>query len=365
MKIISLKINNFRCFNNRSFNFDKDKDIVFITGNNGTGKTSILEAIHYSCYLKSFRTHLPLELIAFNSNTCSIDSVLYNSHYDYTDNINVNLNLLDLKRHAKLNQKNISSYKEIYNIFKIITLNSDDLKLIQDGPSFRRNFIDQTVTFTNNSYIKLISKYKRILENRNSLLFKDKLDIESYQIWSEKFFLISKNIQELRINIIKEILDNVKSISKLFNSNINLDINYKYHEPYLISDAKDFYQFQKTYPNLIYQESLRKKSLFGPHLDDIDIIFTDKLARNFSSRGEQKLVLTILKFAQIYLINKLSQNNILLIDDFFSDFDLKKIDIILSIIPNITTHTFITCPDLNIFSNHLKFNNLNFQIINL
>ncbi len=387
MKINSLKLSNFRCFKSNIFSFDAESDIVFITGNNGTGKTSILEAIFYSCYLKSFRTHLPAELIRFNSDNCAIISNIHNSTYNYNDSIDINLNLANLKRSVKLNQKSITSCKELYNIFKVITLTADDLKLIQDGPLYRRSFIDQTIAFTNPEYSSILSKYKRVLDNRNALLYKDRFDIESYLLWSDKFFQLSKTIQKLRISILKNLLQQVESVSNIILKNINnnydLKLEYQYSEQFNIANIENFEQLQQIYPSIQYQECNRKRTLFGPHLDDIKIAFTDKLTRNFASRGEQKLALVFLKLAQIYLFNNLNlsehlesyeinnnglvdkSNTILLIDDFFSDFDTQKFNAILSIIPQITSHAFITCPDLNFFSQSITLKKYKSQTISL
>lgn len=375
MKITTLNLNNFRCFTKSSFNFNPNNDIIFITGDNGAGKTSILEALYYSCYLKSFRTHTPSELIYFDQQICSISNIISNIHYNYIDNIDINLNLYPLKRIVKLNQKTIDSCKELYNIFKIVTINADDLKIIQDGPIFRRNFIDQTIAFTNPDYIAIISKYKRILENRNALLYKsnyNNIDNESYQLWSEQFFLLTKNIHELRIKTIDALLTHAKIIiNNLFKdifNNYNFDLQYQYSDKF-INEVSDFSQFQQSYPQIQFNECLKKRSLFGPHLDDININFTNKSTRAFASRGQQKLILVILKLAQISLFNQLSpskyKNTVLLIDDFFSDFDNYKINTILSTLPDLTSQTFITSPNLEIFSSNLNLKNYKFQIITL
>lgn len=381
MKVTSLKLNNFRCFDSRTFTFGIENDIIFITGPNGSGKSSILEALHYSSYLRSFRTHLPVELALFGAEYFSIAtsishvSSFIHNHTD-TDNLQIVLTLNNLKRIVKLNQKPISSFKDIYNIFKVVTVTADDLKLIQDGPLLRRNFIDQTIMFNDPSYISLISKYKRVLENRNALLF-SKFDKESYNLWSEKLFDLSKTIQKLRIQALENIGQQAKIIFDTINLShnsrkivsCNLDIKYQYAQPYsLIAHAQNFQEFIELYPSILQDELNRKKTLFGTHLDDFKIIFQDKYSRTFSSRGQQKMILMLLKLAQISLSNKNkdnTKNTILLIDDFFSDFDSEKFNAILSFIPTIASQTFVTSPGRSFIDNTLNNKNLSCQYIEL
>lgn len=380
MKVTSLKLKNFRCFDSQTFTFGIENDIIFITGPNGSGKSSILEALHYSSYLRSFRTHLPVELALFGAEYFSIGtsishvSSFIDNHTD-TDNLQIVFTLNNLKRIVKLNQKPISSFKDIYNIFKVVTVTADDLKLIQDGPLLRRNFIDQTIMFNDSSYISLISKYKRVLENRNALLF-SKFDKESYNLWSEKLFDLSKTIQKLRIQALENISVQAKIIFDTINLSdnsrevsCNLDIKYQYAQPYsLIAHAQNFQEFIELYPSILQDELNRKKTLFGIHLDDFKIIFQDKYSRTFSSRGQQKMILMLLKLAQISLSNKNkdnAKNTILLIDDFFSDFDSEKFNAILSFIPTITSQTFVTSPGRSFIDNTLNNKNLSCQYIEL
>ncbi|CDK30172.1 DNA replication/repair protein RecF [Candidatus Babela massiliensis] len=380
MKVTSLKLKNFRCFDSQTFTFGIENDIIFITGPNGSGKSSILEALHYSSYLRSFRTHLPVELALFDAEYFSIGtsishvSSFIDNHTD-TDNLQIVFTLNNLKRIVKLNQKPISSFKDIYNIFKVVTVTADDLKLIQDGPLLRRNFIDQTIMFNDSSYISLISKYKRVLENRNALLF-SKFDKESYNLWSEKLFDLSKTIQKLRIQALENIGKQAKIIFDTINLSdnsrevsCNLDIKYQYAQPYsLIAHAQNFQEFIELYPSILQDELNRKKTLFGTHLDDFKIIFQDKYSRTFSSRGQQKMILMLLKLAQISLSNKNkdnAKNTILLIDDFFSDFDSEKFNAILSFIPTIASQTFVTSPGRSFIDNTLNNKNLSCQYIEL
>lgn len=378
MKIKSLKLYNFRCFEKAEFNFINDinnSPIFFlIVGKNGSGKTTLLEALYYSCYLRSFKTNLLYEITAFNKKEFSITTNLLNS-YLLQEKLHISIDLNTLKKFITLDQNKFTSYKEISNIFRIISINSDDLKIIQDGPSLRRAFIDNIISILDSSYLNLIYKYKRVLENRNAL-FLNNFNLESYYLWSEKLFELSIEISNLRVKFLKEIAKESKNIiSLIFNQKYSLDIDYQYSKSYNLSN--NFKEFSKS-KNIFVEEKLKKRSIFGAHLDDYLINFLDNKininSRIYSSRGQQKLIILVLKLAQINVLNNYYNSNsictnsftstIILIDDFLADLDDEKLRLIIDILPEYASQIFITSPTSSITEYFIDIKN-NFKIINL
>src|SRR3989338_5981269 len=125
-----LQLKNFRCFPTATF--DLDASVVVIEGINGSGKTSLLEALHYICYLKSFRTHIPRDLVSFGADSFFI-TILCGEH-------SISVGCSGTKRQVKINQKSILSYRELREYCKIVTLTEDDLSLIGGSPDRRRFF---------------------------------------------------------------------------------------------------------------------------------------------------------------------------------------------------------------------------------
>ena len=124
----------------------------------------------------------------------------------------------------------------------------------------------------------------------------------------------------------------------------NLSISFKYKSK-KIDLTKTFDEFWVKYPEKIKDEESRwGRSMFGAHLDDFLITFQEKRARAFASRGQQKLILFLLKIAQLMELQKTGKNATLLIDDFLTDFDENRLKSCLNILQKINSQIFITCP---------------------
>jgi DNA replication and repair protein RecF len=132
MIIQKLHLKNFRCFQDREFTFTSK--FVVIQGDNGSGKSSLLEALHYSCYLRSFRTHLQRDLVAIGQDHffthVEFDQEITGTH----DHIQSGYSEREGKL-VKFNQKPVQSYRDIISSFRIVTLAADDLALVHGAPN--------------------------------------------------------------------------------------------------------------------------------------------------------------------------------------------------------------------------------------
>jgi len=356
MKISSIKLTKFRCFESKNFEFDSH--IVQILGANGIGKTSLLESIYYSCYLRSFKTHIPKELVNFDSALFSIVATISGAYGNDT----VSSGFENTKKFAKINNKSITSFKEIHDILKVITITQNDIAVIDGSPVSRRSFLDHAIVLFDSEYLNELSKYNKILRNRNSLFFMPKRDLESYALWTSELLKISGIIQQKRAEMVAYIKNELSNLSKDLNKATDIKIEYKPSELIIEQEHISPDLISEHHLDTFNKEYFYKRTLFGAHLDDLDILFNDKIARVYSSRGQQKLIIFLLKFALIKHAHNLSLEFILLIDDFFSDFDNKRSQDLLLVASKLASQIFITAPTENSI-----FDNLNFksQIINL
>jgi DNA replication and repair protein RecF len=305
--IKSLSLKNFRCFTNTSFSFDAP--VVLIEGLNGSGKTSLLEAIHYLCYVRSFRTHIPQDLVSFGSETFFIAATLQNDQ--------VTIGSTGTKRQVKINQKPITSYTQLRSVCRVVTVTQEDIDIVKSSPEKRRSFLDHALVLHNPELAENMKMFRHILDTRNAFLVRGGTEDE-FDIWTEKLWLISRSIQKERGAFLTTILEHAKKLEHYFLPSHTCSIVYQAKQDQKWETYEQFYaQSQK----LFERERYLRRSLFGAHLDDIEILFNGKPARLFSSRGQQKLLTLFLKIAQVATLKSIHGPTIFLIDDFLSDFD--------------------------------------------
>ena len=151
----TIVLKQFRCFDH--ITIDLNSPIVLVCGANGAGKTSLLEALYYACYLRSFRTHLSRDLIALGKESFFVKFLIRDGSQDNLIDHTIQIGFTNNKRLVKVDNKTAVSYKDLLLYYRIISLTEDDLKLIQDGPEERRAFVDQALLLNDTSFIAIIS----------------------------------------------------------------------------------------------------------------------------------------------------------------------------------------------------------------
>ncbi|MCX5922007.1 MAG: DNA replication and repair protein RecF [Candidatus Dependentiae bacterium] len=340
LQLMHLQIKSFRCFS--QITLDLDGAIVLIEGNNGSGKTSILEALHYLCYLRSFRTHSPRELVQFDHESFFIKATfkqLQNSDEHMHD---VQVGFSGKKRLVKINQQSVSSYKELLDHYRIVTLTEDDLALINEGPEIRRAFIDQAILLLDPEFITTIRTYKQVVDNRMAVLLAGGRDHDSYIVWTQQLWQRSRIIQDRRKEIIFSIEQEVNSMIKNhFNDEFGISLTY---QPKKMGSLTTLQEFLEANGNLKQEEVRFGRSLFGAHLDDIAITFQDKRSKTYASRGQQKLIVLLVKIALIRLLGAKKGPVIFLLDDFMTDFDQGRAQVLLDILVGLNSQLIFTSP---------------------
>lgn len=336
MRLQKLELKHFRCFAQASFDFSNDVTIIY--GNNGSGKTTIIEALHYLCYLSSFRSRLPREIAQFDSESFFIKGTVVQEDQE---SFVIQVGFADKQKVAKIGQKAISSYKELFPYYQIVTVTIDDIELIQGSPVVRRNFIDHAMLLANPESMEVLKRCKQILQQRNALL-QGSFSYESYIIWTRQLWEQTKIIQKLRIESLDRLQVRIlQLLQDFFDPSYTVTITYNLKNMLMDQTFEDFMERKK---NLISYESMIKRSDFGAHLDDFTLEFCHKKIKSFGSRGQQKLLVILIKIAQILDLQTMDHHPIFLLDDFITDFDAQRLQKLLELLLSLRCQLVITSP---------------------
>jgi DNA replication and repair protein RecF len=225
--------------------------------------------------------------------------------------------------------------------YRIVTLTEDDLALIKEGPEARRLFIDQAAMLENPSFIALSKACRHTIDNRNALLKQGTINNESYQLWTEQLWHKTGIIAHERIAHLAKLQEQLNYlINTYFKGAFSIQLIYQPKYPH----GSSFEDFMATNRGLQDQERRMSRSLFGAHLDDFAIIFQDKKSKSFASRGQQKLIVLLLKIAHIRSLMITTGPAIFLLDDYMTDFDPSRSELLLNALIDLNCQLIFTSP---------------------
>jgi len=339
LQVTKIEIKDFRCF--ESLTLALDSPIVLIEGDNGSGKTSLLEALYYGCYLRSFRTNSPKELIRFGSNSFFVKMTVRNQMADQSFAHDIQVGFSRGKRVVKIDQKSIGSYKELMDHYRIISLTDDDMQLVKGAPQERRSFIDQAVLLNEPDYAHKFRDFRTVVDNRNALLYSHKQTPDTYAVFTEQLWDRSREIQAARQEALALLNTEVQElITGYLGGSMALSVAYAPKKEL----GANFEAFMDANPGMYEQERRFSRSLFGAHLDDFTITFADANSRAYASRGQQKLIVLLLKIALTKRIAQLRGPVVFFLDDFMTDLDHERAFILLEILTSLRIQLIFTSP---------------------
>ena len=312
-----------------SNDFILDTKINCFVGNNGVGKTNILDSIYHLAMSKSYFHSVSSQTVNHNAEFMLIEGDFNKGNK--VENIICSLKK-GQKKTLKRNNKIYKRFSDHIGLIPVVMISPYDRDLIQEGSSNRRKFIDNVISQNNKTYLNLIITYQKILFQRNALLkfFRKKqtFDIDILKVYDNQLSELSIPIHKTRLEFLKNF---VPVFIKRYNS---------------ISQNKDSvnitYDSQLNHESLIFllNNSLEKDRIVqytscGTHKDDLIFEIDDFPVKKFGSQGQQKSFLIALKLAQFdYLKAELNSPPILLLDDIFDKLDNNRVKQLIQLVNN-------------------------------
>ncbi|MFA6801625.1 MAG: DNA replication/repair protein RecF [Acholeplasmataceae bacterium] len=315
--IQKIKLKNFR--NHENYELNIAQPFVYFYGENGSGKTSILESIYFCATTKSFRTSDEKQVIQKDKPFAQVKIEAQKHQYEITISKNGKRSFIDGVEKRKLS--------EFVGHLSVVLFSPNDLDLIGGSPNNRRQFMDLEMLQIYKQYLITLNQYKKILKQRNSLLKKIKID-DDYtflNILGEQLYTVGIELIQQRSVFIEEINQYLQDVYKKFSLH-QIKIVY-------MPDV-DEKQFKKHLEKQQRQDILYQATLAGPHKDDFFFDFNGFDAKNYASQGEQRLIVISLKLALLaWIENKTNRQVILCLDDVLSELDLDKQKILIDNLP--------------------------------
>ncbi len=343
--IKDVEITQFRNIINEKI--ELSENLTVICGQNGQGKTNLLESIWLLTGAKSFRGAKDAQLITHNYNFAKINSNIKN---ELSKNIIISVfqnENLKVSRKAFINDVEYKRASLIAGNVMCIVFEPNHLKLIKSGPLERRTFIDTALCQLYPAYITLLRTYARITAQKNALLknfYKSEQSNSLLDVYNENLASTGEKISLKRQNYIKTIKSDV--------INIYDDISSKKENLSIIYNAC-FYENETPLIKTLNENKQKEINagfcLYGPHREDFTININDKEAKLYASQGQQRSAVLSLKLAEANAVLKIAEEKpIMLFDDVLSELDDARQNYILNNIKD--KQTVLTSCDISLFN---------------
>ena len=325
-----------------------------IWGENGSGKTAVLEAIHTLSFGKSFRTHTQRNLIR-NGDSSFVVKGLF-SLQGSSDEIAAQVNKNSGQK-LKLNGKLLSGRTEIIGRNNVVVLSPEEQPITKGPPLKRRQFFDKMFSVSMVDYVKTLKKYGRVLKQRNAALLlvkENKSTVAGLKHWDEQLVDTGAKLWLMRVDLIAQFKKNVDYMIQRYDSSIQFEIVY-------FDEAPREELYRKQVRDALNTDLTLGRTTVGPHRDEMLFIWDKRDLRSFGSQGEHKLALVLLKLAEMCFIqDNTGSYPTLLLDDLFSKLDFERSQKIVSLLQGLENNsgepvqTIVTTTDiLNVESSGL------------
>lgn len=297
---------NFRNFEEFSTTFAPRVNVVI--GENGIGKTNLLEAIHLLSTGRSFRANDLCEVIRKGSEGFSVIAL----YEDYGIEQKIHLSFDGKQRFLKLNETSYRSFTPLLGLLPSIIYAPCDIALVIASPKERRRFLDMELTQSDPLYVYYLTRYHKALTQRNAAIKQRKS--RSMEIWEEELIKSGSYLIHKRHTLVNNLSEHGGlEYSKLSHKGEMMTLHYA---PSVESDKLTV----ETFQTIREKEMIMGYTMIGPHRDDFEISLEGKSAKKYASEGQKRTIIAALKLAAVNWL----EASIFSIDDFGSHLDSER-----------------------------------------
>ncbi len=331
MFIKELTLVNYKNFASKSFSFDEK--INCFVGNNGVGKTNVLDAIYHLSYTKGYFNSVASQNIQYNTDFFVIEG-------NFQKNKREELISCSLKRgNKKLIKRNGKEYDKLsdhFGLLPVVIISPSDTNLIIEGSDMRRKFMDSIISLYDKEYLQFLINYNKVLAQRNSLLkyfaANRTFDQTNIDVYDEQLVSLGEIIFEKRKEFLSEFIPIFQRrykqiIGNFIENTIEESVELKYRSQLNSND------FQKILIENLERDRILQYTSVGVHKDDLIFTLNGHQIKKNGSQGQQKSFLIALKLAQFDFVKQQSDiTPILLLDDIFDKLDENRVSHLINLV---------------------------------
>lgn len=342
MRVQSLHLIHFRNYVELNVDFSPRKNIFL--GNNGQGKTNLLEALYFLSHARSHRTSTDRELIQSGESFALVSAQLTNHYYEGRTQLDAQIKGEGerLKTVFKVNASPLRSRSEVLGYLPTVSFFLPDLLLLRGAPEDRRRWLDAAIVQYDKRHLIYLSEYQKIRQQKNRLLKApiEQISREHLTAWNIQFAAAGAKVIASRLAYLSMIED-LAAIAYLELSHGREQLTMAYHSgvlealrqeqgngvpPITKAPVPDVVDLEVTMARQLEakmsEEIRRGTSLIGPHRDDIHFYLDGMLADAYGSQGQQRSIVLALKLTELQCLNaKLQEPPVLLLDDVMAELD--------------------------------------------
>lgn len=325
MHLDRLSLVNFKNYTEADLYFSKH--INCFSGNNGEGKTNILDAIHYLSFCKSFFNPIDSQNIQHNAPFFVIQGVFYVNGNEEEVYCGQKRNQ---KKQFKKNKKEYGRLADHIGLIPLVMISPADSELITEGSESRRRFIDSVIAQYNKDYLEYLIKYNKVLSHRNALLKQfassGNFNYDSLEIWNIQLIEYGIQVYEMRKKFIHEFIPIFQKYYELISGGKEtVTIEYTSH----LNKAA----FTEVLEKALSKDCAMEYTTVGIHKDDLEFVIEGFPLKKYASQGQQKSFLIALKLAQFDFIKNIKQTKpILLLDDIYDKLDDNRVKQLMELV---------------------------------
>lgn len=343
MIIEELKLNHFRNYSQMTLKPHQGINLFF--GQNGSGKTNLLEAIHYCALGKSHRVNNDQSIVTHGEKEGSCRVVLEN----HTGRRNISVQFTPgeaQKKTVLIDSKKIGRFSDLMGCLQCVIFSPEDLSIVREGPSLRRRYLDMMISQFNKKYFIALQQYRSGMEQRNAIL-KGMRSTGGSIAYLEDFEASMAQPAEIIVEERKKTVEVLTELARETYTGISgrdqeiFSISYRSSLAGSEHIADDFLEMMKKNRD---QDIQNGTTMAGPHRDDLHLALNQMDMKVFASQGQVRTAALSLKLSQLKVLSRFSgEPPVLLLDDVMSELDrTRRTSLLHEIAPY---QTFVTCTD--------------------